>query len=516
MKLALFALCGLAASSVALAAPPAAPQISVAATDIKQLQFDWASVPTTNRYELWFKANSGAQWVKYAETPAQRPRFRISVSVHLLDWQTARYQVKACNPSGCSASNEVGVDGQQRAAMGYFKPNVRADAEWVTYGGNPALSADGNTFVTVDGEPVNATTSTAVLYVYRKTTASSGWRLEARLKPRVRQNTSDPYIGDQLAISGDGNLIAYGAWTEVTTGAEPQNAGTIYLFRRSGSTWTPAQEIRGGADMRQYFGYLVKLDDAGQTLVVSHQEVGDSWEPGTLEIYRVNASNQFTHRATVRVPVVNGTPATCDTSIALSGDGNTLMRLCSPTPQARAYLQVFDTHTLVETSRVDGGSADGVESSYDGTHILVQNEADAIAYDLTSSGWVSSGLLGTFGGSAFNATRHIALSRDGKIAALGSPSDVALGRGPIFPPYQTADHETGGVIIHERRASGWVVRRLIKPDTENDGWFGYSVALGDNGKVLAVGAPLDASAATGIDGDRDDDSALNRGAAWLY
>src|SRR5262245_55600130 len=97
-------------------AAPAAPAITVGASNIKELQFDWSPVPQANTYELWFRANSGASWVKYAETPAQRPRFRIGVSVHLLDWRVARYRVKACNPSGCSTSNEVGVDGLARDA----------------------------------------------------------------------------------------------------------------------------------------------------------------------------------------------------------------------------------------------------------------------------------------------------------------------------------------------------------------------------------------------------------------
>src|SRR5215510_6815562 len=87
-------------ASLAHAAPPAAPVITASASNIKELQFDWESVPQSNYYELWFKADAGAPWVKYAQTPAQRPRFRIGVSVHLLDWRVARYRVKACNPSG--------------------------------------------------------------------------------------------------------------------------------------------------------------------------------------------------------------------------------------------------------------------------------------------------------------------------------------------------------------------------------------------------------------------------------
>src|SRR5882672_7672821 len=139
--------------AIAFAAPPPAPTITVAATDIKQLQFDITPVTQVNWYELWFKANSGAQWVNYAQTPAQRPRFRISTSVHLLDWRQARYFVKACNPGGCSQSNEVGVDGEQLATIGYFRPSTSDPDQY--FGFNFALSADGTTMVVDAAEKID-------------------------------------------------------------------------------------------------------------------------------------------------------------------------------------------------------------------------------------------------------------------------------------------------------------------------------------------------------------------------
>jgi hypothetical protein len=44
----------------------------------------------------------------------------------------------------------------------------------------------------------------------------------------------------------------------------------------------------------------------------------------------------------------------------------------------------------------------------------------------------------------------------------------------------------------------------------------HSVALRNNSRILAVGAPLDPSAAAGIDCDREDDSMPERGAVWIY
>src|SRR5689334_22714932 len=118
-------------ASVAFAAPPPAPVLSVGVSDTKQLQFDWASVPGVSTYELWFRAAPGAAWTKYTETPAQRRIIRISVSVHLLDWRVARYRVAACNPSGCTNSNEVGVSDLAFDAMGFLKPNYAGEGWWL-------------------------------------------------------------------------------------------------------------------------------------------------------------------------------------------------------------------------------------------------------------------------------------------------------------------------------------------------------------------------------------------------
>jgi hypothetical protein len=58
---------------------------------------------------------------------------------------------------------------------------------------------------------------------------------------------------------------------------------------------------------------------------------------------------------------------------------------------------------------------------------------------------------------------------------------------------------------------------MIKPNVaSNQGAFGYGLSFGDNGKILAVGAMGEDSAARGIDGDQADTSAPDSGAAWLY
>jgi len=92
----------------------------------------------------------------------------------------------------------------------------------------------------------------------------------------------------------------------------------------------------------------------------------------------------------------------------------------------------------------------------------------------------------------------------------------------VYPPYTYPEpfnftDENGSVLVYERRTNGWRVRRLVKPDSTGvKEQFGTLMAFGDNGKLLAIGAPGNASAASGIDVNREDVSYPNRGAVWIY
>jgi len=133
-------------------------------------------------------------------------------------------------------------------------------------------------------------------------------------------------------------------------------------------------------------------------------------------------------------------------------------------------------------------------------------------YRRAASGWVKEATFTPFA----EGISHSAMSGDGKFVAIGEPENTLVGRGPLFDPVQSSD-PSGTVAVYERRASGWRLRRYVKADTNNAlHSFGWDVALNKDGHLLAVGSPYDNSKATGVDGDREDASAIRRGAVWLY
>ena len=92
------------AASVANAAPPAAPQVTMGA-DIKLLRFDWEPVPGATLLPAVGQAGRYSMLPPLGERiPASVTQAEHAIPVHLQDWTRMRYVVTACNSDGCTNS----------------------------------------------------------------------------------------------------------------------------------------------------------------------------------------------------------------------------------------------------------------------------------------------------------------------------------------------------------------------------------------------------------------------------
>jgi hypothetical protein len=494
----------------AFAAPPAAPTVNVSGA-LKQLRFKWNYVPRANYYELWFRANPGATWVRYAEAPSWRPRVDITVSVHLLDWRAARYRVAACNPSGCTSSPEIAVTSLMPRTPIAFATTQDNDLGWTV-----DISEDGQRLV--GGAPG---ARSGALYVWRREGAS--WTREAILQPNIIQAGAG--YDHEAAINADGSVIALGARSEDPPNVDPDSegeTGAVYLFRRSGTSWHLEQKLTV-ADQAygEQFGRHVQLDDSGSTLAAWRSRGGVPVSGGSVEIYRHTVAGWVREAL---VPTTTGDAEDCD-GIALSGDGQTLVRDCRQgisTAQS-GYAEVFRAPTWLRVARIphsarSGNAQNNVGISYDGTRFAVRSvgqpapfagaHSNVEVFVLAGGVWTQEGVLehgpwtqeqdGSLADSRFGEA--ISMSRDGRLLAIGDWRDTAAGTGVLYPPIPTSSIAAGGVYIFERTARGWRQRQFIKPFTEAPVWFGFSLALAQNGRTLAVGAPFDGAS----------------GLVWLY
>ncbi|NOY89656.1 MAG: integrin [Deltaproteobacteria bacterium] len=111
----------------------------------------------------------------------------------------------------------------------------------------------------------------------------------------------------------------------------------------------------------------------------------------------------------------------------------------------------------------------------------------------------------------------IALSADGSTLAVGAFNEASSTTGIDGDQANNAAPGSGAVYVFTRAGGVWSQEAYIKAsNTEQDDWFGWSIALSADGSTLAVGAQQEDSNATGIDGNQADNSMQKAGAVYVF
>ena len=184
-------------------------------------------------------------------------------------------------------------------------------------------------------------------------------------------------------------------------------------------------------------------------------------------------------------------------SIALSGDGNTLAA-GAPLEASRA-------------TGINGNQDDN--SAYSSGAVYV--------YTRSGAGWLQQAYLKASNTGANDQFGNaVALSADGNTLAVSAVFEDSSATGINGNQADNSVDESGAVYVFARTGNVWAQQAYIKASNtgeRDDGdTFGYTIALSDDGATLAVGAPSEDSAATGINGNQGDNSAVGAGAVYVF
>ena len=175
-----------------------------------------------------------------------------------------------------------------------------------------------------------------------------------------------------------------------------------------------------------------------------------------------------------------------------------------------------DGTTLAVGADLESSAATGIDG----------NQADNSAflagavYIFTSAGttWVQQAYLkasNTNAGDAFGSS--VAISADGNTLAVGAPEEASSATGINGNQANNAATNAGAVYMFSRTGTTWTQQAYVKAsNTGTNDRFGSSIQLSGDGNTLAVSAPEEGSAATGIGGNQADNSATASGAVYVF
>jgi hypothetical protein len=434
--------------------PPQAPALTFEVAGIKILTLTWNDVEDETEYRVLHDPTSTGSYDTIATLPADA--ITTTLDVFIPAAVTTSYVVDACNAGGCSRSQPVSPGDALDAAIGYLKATNTGADDW--FGSSVALSADGTTLAV--GAPFEDGNATGV-------------------------------DGDQDDDSAS-------------------NSGAVYVYVRAApGAWTLEAYVKAtntGAD--DWFGSSVALSADGTTLAVGapgedsnaigvggDQTDNTASNSGAVYLYTRDASGTWTPRAYVKATNTDADDG-FGSSVALSADGTTL-----------AVGTPFEDSNAIG---VDGDGSDNSALSSGAVYVYVRDGTD----DWSHQAYIKATNTDPF--DFFGSS--VALSVDGTTLAAGALLEASGATGVDGDQDDDTEPDSGAVYVYTRDTAGtWTLQAYIKAtNTDAGDEFGQSVALSADGTTLAVGAHGEASGATGVDGDQDDDTAGSSGAVYLY
>ncbi len=297
-------------------------------------------------------------------------------------------------------------------------------------------------------------------------------------------NALNPGNAASVAVSGD--WMAVGTWGEDSglAGVQSDNnavgSGAVYLFRRVGTVWSQEMYIKApDIDANDQFGRAVAMD--GDTLAVGAwgEDSSSATTPdeaasdsGAVYLYRYDGAAWNLEAYLKASPIAAGDRF--GVAVALQGD------------------------VLV----VGAAGHDGA---------TVTNSGAAFVFRRSGTTWTQEAVLkaSTEMTDSFFGT-SVALDGDAIVVGAWKETDGTVIDSPAPPT-----PESGAAYVFRRAGTSWTQEaRFQPPAVENTDQFGWSVAI--CGDVVAVGAPLEDSGSTGINGDAANNTLSGAGAVYIF
>lgn len=345
----------------------------------------------------------------------------------------------------------------------------------------PAFGGDGTLFVGlpgVDSGPADA----GQVKVFAP--GAGGWTLAHSWHTPAPAHHGR--FGSAIAVSVDGRVAAVGEPGVFTP-------GRVHVYRRQGAAWSREQIIEH-PQAGSRFGAQVQLSADGSTLVAGamFEDNGPAADAGDTSLRHAGAAYVF-----------GFDPA--------AGAWRAQDYLKAPSPAAHQWFGAAaaisgDGSTLVIGERFrELGGWPGAGAAY----VFRRGAAGyALSQTLDSP---QPKATGHFGGHA------LALAQDGSTLAVGEIGDTSNGKGMQADPTQAGRSWAGATHLYRRQGAQFVHSAFVKAsNTGQADLFGWALALTQDGRTLAVGAPAEASSSTGIGGDQLNNNQLHQGAVYVY
>jgi hypothetical protein len=377
----------------------------------------------------------------------------------------------------------------------------------------------------VDGDQAsNSLSSSGAAYVFVQ--RGGTWEQQAYLK--ANDAAAGDYFGTTVAIDED--TIVVGAIRDNILGLtlSPDRAGAAYVFTRSAGRWTQATKLAPSTAVPgDLLGYSVAVE--GDTIAVGAPHDGQA---GATYVF-TRVGGPWKEQQKLR-PSGGSAGATFGSAVALSQETLVVGATDDSTEVDRAgsaYIFVRSGTTWSQQQRLvpspaSSGASVGFAVALQGDEVLLgaprvasivsfaqTDPGEVFAFRRTGQSWKQTARLramlprtsDSFGSSLAVSDRAL---------LIGACGDGSGARGVGADPSRRDRSYSGAAYLYAKENEDWKLSAYLKAaNADTNDMFGASAAL--SGETVVVGAIFEASSATGVNGNQENNGSSTAGAVYF-
>lgn len=404
--------------------------------------------------------------------------------------------------SGGVWSQQAYLKASNAEALDFFGWSVAVSGDIVIVG---APEEDSAAFGVnpVNGQTSNAKPSSGAAYIF--TRSGTTWSQQAYVKSFNPGSTQR--FGWSMAASGE--TVVIGAYNEASPATGVNNpvgagntgapgAGAAYVFVRNGGLWSQQAWLKASnTEADDLFGQSVAI--SGDTIVVG-------------------ANREDSNATGVNGDQINNLALTSGAAFIFQRSGTSWTQSAYLKASNTGAADEFGWAVAVSGNKVVVGAIkeDSNATGINGNGADNSSAASGAAYAFVNdgTGWVPDAYLkasNTGDGDQFGWSVAI----DGSNAVIGANYESGNATGLNGDQSNNSAPTAGAVYHFYRERINWYQRTYIKASNTGSGDnFGGAVAI--SGTSVLVGAAGEDSAARGVNGNQNDNSSLESGAAYVF
>jgi hypothetical protein len=364
-----------------------------------------------------------------------------------------------------------------------------------------AVAEDSNATGINGNQSNNSAAAAGAAYVFVR--SGTTWTQQAYLK--ASNSEAGDQFGFSVVISGDTIVVGARGESSSATGVNgnqnsnsAQAAGAAYVFVRNGTTWTQQAYLKASnTGINDQFGSALAL--SGNTLVVGAPLENSA----ATEVNGDGDDDSAENAGAAYVFVRDGTTWTQQAYLKAS---NTM------TEYQFGQALALSGETIVVGAPFESSNSTGIDG--DQNDVSVFDAGAAYVFVRSGTVWTQQAYIkasNTDESDQFGKT--VALSGDTLV--VGAPGEDSNATGVGGDQGDNSVSAAGAAYVFVRSGAIWSQQAYLKASNTGSG-DAFGIALALSGDVVVVGANLEDSNATGVNGSQNNNSTRDAGAAYAF